>query len=128
MSTWGAFIAGAISVVVTEAVLERTHRDTNTRYGSRWHRMQHTAPWSIPRFISGGTSGRVAHVRVQIPDTDQTGKVFGHVCDTCGYVNVNSTLSVDALVEEYVCGRHADGFAWTTLDKVDSDKLEPARD
>jgi len=80
-----------------------------TRYGSKWHEFQH---WR------GNTYGRIGHVRCVVMSTNDAeapchAKVFGLVCETCGYVNVNRVLSSDELVQDEICGRSTTGFTWT---------------
>ncbi len=94
------------------------------RYGSGWHKKRHEKGWSLPKLISGSTYGRMAHVRAVVPAEGQYVKVFGHVCDTCGYVSVSRTLDPGHIVEDEVFGRSTYGYTWTTVDQIDRNKIE----
>jgi ribosomal protein L37E len=75
------------------------------RYGSLQHAFQH---WR------NNWTGQVAHVRVTVCGKyTHHIKAFGHVCDTCGYVNVSSVLKDDQKVEDEIFGRSTAGYTWT---------------
>lgn len=93
------------------------------RYGSGWHKKRHEKEWSLPKMISGSTHGRMAHVRAVIPMKGHV-RVFGHVCDTCGHVNVARTLEPNDTVETEVFGRSTTEYTWTTIDQIDITKME----
>ncbi len=78
------------------------------RYGSNFHQMMHHY---------GKYSGRIGHVRCVDVANKRYVKVFGLVCEQCGYVSVNRILDDDFLVEDEICGRDTGGFCWTSLEK-----------
>jgi hypothetical protein len=122
---FGGLVVGAVSVGAWAGnKMSMPSTAPDSRFGSKWHqdRHMHQTP-SIAKVVSGGTSGQVAHVRAVIPEVGHV-KVFGHVCDTCGYVNVNSTMDLDSKVETEIFDRPTFGYTWTTLDQVDETRIE----
>jgi hypothetical protein len=94
------------------------------RYGSGWHKKQHEKGWNLPKIISGSPRGYMAHVRAVIPEKGHV-KVFGHVCNTCGYVDVIRTMDSNQDVEKEVYGGSTIGYTWTTANQIDVAKIEP---
>lgn len=118
--TYSAYALGAYALGASMAlVFTQGNQPKGTRYGSRYHAWVHK--W-------GYWGGRIGHVRA-VCMGDETHepchvKVFGLVCDQCGFVNVNSQLSEDRTVEEEICGCSTHGFNWTTRENLSQIKLK----
>lgn len=103
----GGFITGALLA----HVFSGASQPSGTRYGSQWHAFQHYMGW---------WSGHIGHVRaINYGDHDREHvKVFGLVCETCGFVNVKRVLNnngMDDIVQDEIGNRSTTGFTWTKI-------------
>lgn len=81
------------------------------QYGSVWHHFQH---WR------GQWEGQIAFVPVHVVDTNEDINAFGHVCHTCGFVNINRQLdlALSARVDGEIFGRSTRNFCWALSNNV----------